>query len=48
MDLADSSLVVIAELTGINDIATIDSDYYIYRTNKKKALNNILSKYIKK
>ena len=48
MDLADSSLVVIAELTGINDIATIDSDYFIYRTNKKKALNNILSKYILK
>lgn len=39
MDLADSSLIVIAELTGINDILSIDNDYYIYRTKTKKALN---------
>jgi len=42
MDLADSSLIVIAELTGITDIITIDSDYYIYKTKNKKSLNNIL------
>jgi len=48
MDLADSSLIVIAELTGIRDIITIDSDYYIYRTKSKKFLNNVLSDFIKK
>ena len=42
MDLADSSLIVIAELTNITDIITIDSDYYIYKTKNKKSLNNIL------
>ncbi|HOW81986.1 MAG TPA: PIN domain-containing protein [Spirochaetota bacterium] len=47
MDLADSSLVVIAELTGINDILSIDSDYYIYRTKSRKALNNILLPHIR-
>jgi len=45
MDLADSSLIVISELTGIEEIATIDSDYYIYRTRSKKALNNVLSSF---
>lgn len=48
MDLADSSLIVIAELTGIRDIITIDSDYYIFRTKSKKFLNNVLSDFIKK
>jgi hypothetical protein len=46
MDLADSSLIVIAELTGINDIISIDADYYIYRTKSKKALNNLLLSFI--
>lgn len=47
MDLADSSLIVIAELTGINDIISIDNDYYIYRTKDKKALKNLLLHFIK-
>ena len=47
MDLADSSLIVIAELTNITDIITIDSDYYIYRTKNKKSLNNILLPFLK-
>lgn len=47
MDLADSSLIVIAELTGINDIISIDADYYIYRTKSKKALNNLLLSFIR-
>ena len=47
MDLADSSLIVIAELTNITDIITIDSDYYIYKTKNKKSLNNILLPFIK-
>ena len=42
MDLADSSLIIIAELTNIYDIITIDSDYYIYKTKNKKSLNNLL------
>ena len=47
MDLADSSLIVIAELTNITDIITIDSDYYIYKTKNKKSLNNILLPFLK-
>ena len=46
MDFADSSLIVIAELTGITDILSIDTDYYIYRTKSKKALNNLLLSFI--
>lgn len=47
MDLADSSLIVIAELTNITDIITIDSDYYIYKTKNKRSLNNILLPFLK-
>ncbi|QTA92383.1 type II toxin-antitoxin system VapC family toxin [Desulfonema magnum] len=46
MDLADGSLLVVSELTGIKDIITIDSDYYIYRTKDKRALKNLLEPYI--
>jgi uncharacterized protein len=46
MDLADSSLIVISELKGINDIITIDSDYNIYKTKSRKNLNNIFDKYM--
>ncbi len=42
MDLADASLLVISERKKIRDIMTIDSDYYIYRTQNKKMLINIL------
>lgn len=48
MDLADSSLIVIAELINITDIITIDSDYYIYKTKNKKSLNNILLPFLNK
>ncbi len=48
MDLADSSLIIIAELTDIHDIITIDSDYYIYKTKSKKSMNNILLPFIDK
>lgn len=47
MDLADSSLIVIAEMTGIHDIISIDSDYQIYRTRFKKRLNNHLLNYMR-
>jgi len=46
MDLADSSLIVIAEMKEMKNIVTIDSDYYIYRTKSKKYLTNILEKYL--
>lgn len=46
MDLADGSLLVIAELTGITDILTVDSDYFIYRIKGKRSLNNLLAPYI--
>ena len=46
MDLADSSLIVIAELTGIHDIISIDSDYQIYKTKTRKVLNNVLLDFI--
>jgi uncharacterized protein len=48
MDLADSSLIVISEMTGITEIITIDSDYYIYRTKSKNKLNNLIEKNLKK
>lgn len=47
MDLADSSLIVIAEMTGIHDIISIDSDYQIYRTRFRKRLNNHLLNYMR-
>ncbi|MDC7233247.1 MAG: PIN domain-containing protein [Spirochaetales bacterium] len=41
MDLADASLVVIAEELNIKEIITIDSDYYIYRTIDKEMIKNV-------
>ncbi|UII26373.1 PIN domain-containing protein [Fulvivirga maritima] len=41
MDLADASLVVTAESTGFNEIASIDGDFYIYRDVRNKYLKNI-------
>ena len=35
MDLADASLVAIAETTGLRQIFTLDSDFYIYRINDR-------------
>ncbi len=46
MDLADSSLLVVSEMSGIKEIMTIDSDYYIYRIKGNKALKNVLSDYL--
>ena len=42
MDLADASLVLIAEKFKIKEILTIDNDYYIYRTVHKEMLANVL------
>lgn len=41
MDLADASLVVIAEELNIKEIITIDSDYYIYRIIDKEMITNV-------
>jgi hypothetical protein len=35
MDLADASLVAVAEARGLKRILTLDSDFYIYRINGK-------------
>lgn len=45
MDLADASLIYLAEDEGIQNVVSLDTDYYVYRTKKKKALNNLLSVY---
>ena len=42
MDFADSCLVLLAEKTGINKIATIDRDFSVYRTKGKKAFRTYL------
>ena len=42
MDLANASLVVVSEETGIREILTTDSDYYIYRTITKEMIRNVL------
>ncbi|WP_319563012.1 PIN domain-containing protein [Marispirochaeta sp.] len=44
MDLADATLVVIAEKYEIKEILTIDNDYYIYRTIEKEMLENVLDR----
>ena len=41
MDLADATLVVVSELSGYNEIISIDSDFYIYRDIRNKYLTNI-------
>ncbi len=42
MDLADASLMYIANKEKIKNIVSIDSDFDIYRTLKKQSLNNLL------
>ena len=38
MDLADGSLLAIAEREKIRNVITIDSDYYVYRMKNKRAM----------
>lgn len=42
MDLADATLMYIANKESIKNIISIDSDFDIYRTLKKQSLNNLL------
>lgn len=41
MDFADASLVTAAERLGLASIFTLDSDFYVYRINDKKAFEVI-------
>lgn len=41
MDLADASLIVASEKSNIHEIASIDSDFYIYRDIRNRYLTNI-------
>ena len=41
MDLADASLIVASESTGYFEIASIDSDFYIYRDIRNRYLTNV-------
>ncbi|MEO9968097.1 MAG: PIN domain-containing protein [Reichenbachiella sp.] len=41
MDLADASLLLVSEERRHNKIATIDSDFYIYRDIRNQYLTNI-------
>lgn len=44
MDLADATLIIASELTGISEIASIDSDFYIYRNIRSHYLTNVFQK----
>lgn len=37
MDLADASLVVVAEQSGVRQILTLDSDFFVYRLSDGSA-----------
>lgn len=41
MDLADASLIVVSEVMNYKEIASIDSDFYIYRNIRNQYLTNI-------
>jgi predicted nucleic acid-binding protein len=42
MDFADACIVHLAERLGTYDVLSVDSDFEIYRVNKKKFFNNLL------
>lgn len=44
MDLADASLVVLAERTGRDTIVSLDSDFEVYRLRGKRAFRNLLAR----
>ena len=41
MDLADASLIVAAEIKNIREIASIDSDFYVYRDIRNRYMRNV-------
>ncbi len=48
MDFADASLMLAAESLGINDIVSLDNDFYVYKTKSRKVLNNPLLTFIER
>jgi len=40
-DFADASLVALCERRGIREVATLDSDFNVYRTADRKRLHNV-------
>ncbi|MEM9328619.1 MAG: pilus assembly protein [Bacteroidota bacterium] len=42
MDLADASLIVVSEMMNVREIASIDSDFYVYRDIRNRYLTNVL------
>jgi len=43
MDFADATLIIISELKNIDEIISIDSDFYIYRDIRNKYLKNVFN-----
>ena len=41
MDLADASLVALAEETGLRQVFTLDTDFFIYRISNKNSFDVI-------
>jgi predicted nucleic acid-binding protein len=41
IDLADATLVVAAEETGLREILSIDRDFLVYRTKEKHVIENV-------
>ena len=43
MDFADATLIIISELKNIDEIISIDSDFYIYRDIRNEYLKNVFN-----
>jgi predicted nucleic acid-binding protein len=41
MDFADATLIVASEAKGITKIASVDSDFYVYRDIRNTYLKNV-------
>lgn len=41
MDLADASLVALAEASGLKQVFTLDTDFYVYRIADKDSFDVI-------
>lgn len=45
-ELADASLLEIAEIRNLDSILTLDSDFDVYRVNGRRTLTNLLSTHL--
>jgi len=43
MDFADATLIIISEIKNIDDIISIDSDFYIYKNVRNEYLKNVFN-----